>query len=93
MVIIMAGLNTQFKTKYTKQECEECLQWYERHIDELPQSIDPIRALRIPNLQRTVRRLINVLKKRMPEERIFNGEFSILLIIREKLREQGLVKD
>lgn len=89
----MSVVNTQFKAKYTKQECKECFQWFERHFDELPQSLTSIRSMRFTNLPRTVRRMLNVLHNRMPEERIFNGEFSILLLIRQHLIEQEIIKE
>ena len=89
----MAALNTHFKPQFTEQEREECFQWFEQHMNELPQTMLPIRSIRITDLPRTVRRMVDVLRKRMTNDHTFSGEFSFLLLIREKLREGGLVKD
>lgn len=89
----MSIVNNQFKKAYTKQECDECFQWYERHFDELPPSLSSIRSMRIPDLPRTVSRLLDVLRRRMPAERVFNGEFSLLLLIRQHLIDQAIIKE
>ena len=89
----MAVVNTQYKPNFTPQEREECFQWFERHMDELPQTMQSIRSLRIMNLPRTVRRMIDVLRKRMTDDHTFSGEFSILLLIRQALIAEGSVKE
>ena len=89
----MAIVNTQFKANFSPQEREECFQWFERHMDELPQTMQSIRSIRIMNLPKTVRRMIEVLRKRMTGDHTFSGEFSLLLLIREKLIAEGSVKE
>ncbi len=89
----MSIVNTQYKSSFTKQEREECFAWFERHFDELPQTMKSIRSIRVTNLPATVRRMINVLRKRMNEGHTFNGEFSLLLLIRQHLIEEGAVAD
>lgn len=89
----MAAINIHYKKHYTDEEREECFQWFDKHMDQLPQTLEGIRSIRISDLPFTVSRMVSVLRNRMTAGRTFNGQFSILLLIREKLREQGFVKD
>lgn len=85
-------VNTTFKKNYTKQEREECFLWFEQHMNELPQKLYTIPSMRFSDLPKTVNRMISVLRQRMGPDRTFNGEFSILLLIRKHLMENGIIK-
>lgn len=87
------ALNTHYKPNYTEEECEECFQWFEQHMDELPPTLESIRSLRIMDLPHTIRRMINILRHNMGSIRTFGGEFALLQLIREKLIEEGSVKE
>ncbi len=81
----MAGRNTCFKNKYTKAEVEACCDWFMQHMDELPSSLTIDPSLRIPNLPFTVRQIMSHLQDRVPNLTVYNGQFSILLLIKDKL--------
>jgi len=84
----MAAVNTHFKPSYTQEEIEECFQWFEQHMDQLPATLHSIKSMRFNDLPATVARIIKVLRPRMKLGRTFNGEFALLLQIREKVEEE-----
>lgn len=84
----MAARNTHFKTVYTQAEREDCFQWFEEHMEQLPPQLLSIPSMRIHDLPATVKRMIQVLKKHMPDTTTYNGQFALLLFIRQKVMEE-----
>lgn len=87
----MAARNNQFKPIFTDEERKECFQWFEQHMDELPAEFSSIRSIRITDLPNTVRRMMTSLSHRNFSDGTFSGQFSLLLLIRHHLIEDGLL--
>ena len=85
----MAAFNTFYKKKFTPEEIQECLAWFQERMDKLPASLSYDSA-NIPDLPRTVAQMVKVLQRHMNEKGTYNGQFSILLKIRQLLQEQGI---
>lgn len=85
----MTAHNTFFKKSYTQQEINECLDWFRQRLDRLPPSLNfgPIQS---PDLPRTVRRMVTVLHHQMNDKGVYNGQFALLLQIRQLLQESGV---
>lgn len=79
-------VNTLFKKLTTQQEREECFQWFEQHMDALPQQLK-VDCMKIPNVQSTVKRMITVLRKRMDNSGSYEGSFATLRFIQQAVRE------
>ena len=80
--------NTHFKEYYTSQEIEECFQWFEQHMDRLPDSLQLSPSTYFPRLRFSVDAMMQHLRNVMKNHRIYNGEFATLLFIREKVLQQ-----
>ncbi len=79
--------NNHFKQKYTPEETEECFQWFEQHADQLPASLQLSPSMNIPNLRATVEAFVHKLRQQMGSKTAYSGQFAVLLMIREHLRE------
>ena len=82
--------NKFYKPEYTAAECKECFAWFEKRKDILPQRLTVPPSMEIEDLHYTVRKMLIILRKRMPQVKIYNGLFSQLLYIRELLQQQGM---
>ena len=78
--------NTYFKPKTTPEERAECFEWFERHMDRLPQQIE-LPGMTIRDLPRFVNRSIRSLKIHIVQSSLFEGQFSLLQFVRAKLRQ------
>lgn len=87
----MAARNDQFKPTFTVEERQECFQWFEQHMDELPREFHAIRSIRILDLPMTIRCMMTKLSRRSLLDGTFSGQFSLLLLIRRHLIEDGLL--
>lgn len=87
----MAARNNQYKPIFTDEERQECFQWFEQHMDELPQAFNSVRSIRILDLPFTVRRMMTSLSHRNLSDGTFSGQFSLLLLIRRHLIDDGLL--
>ena len=68
------------------KQWEPCYQWFEQNMDRLPASLK-IKGMEIPDLPRTVRRLIEELRAALPKAPIYQGEFTILEKIKEEIQK------
>ena len=84
--------NIYFKPRTTPQERDECFRWYEEHMDRLPKSIK-VKGLNILNLPRFARRSIQSLKVHLNQSSVFEGQFSILRLVQETLRQDPNFED
>ena len=82
-------LNKFYKKQYTKEECNECFQWFEEHMAQLPQQLE-IQSLSFFDIPFMVKRNLIILRKTMPDNTTFNGQFALLLMLRDELKKQGL---
>lgn len=78
--------NTYYKKNVTEREREECFLWFERNIDQLPKQLK-IQGMNIPDLKFTVQRIIQSLRTQMNKTPILLGQFSLLLLIQERVRQ------
>lgn len=76
--------NTHFKKTYTKEEVEECFQWLEQHLDELPTSLRLSPSMNVPDVRATVTLFIHKLRQQMGSKTIYSGQFAVLAMIREQ---------
>ena len=81
----MALHNTFYKKTYTKTDVEECVEWFKQHVDSLPASLTLDSGFVIPNLPFTVQQMIVHLQHRVQGSTVYSGQFSYLLLIRDKL--------
>lgn len=82
-------INQFFKKKYTKEECEACFQWFEAHMDELPAQLQ-VPSMAFSDVPYAAKRNILILRKVMPDNTTYNGQFALLLMLRDELIKQGL---
>lgn len=80
------GLNAFFKKSYTSSEVDECFNWFQQHIDQLPATLSIEGGLIFPDLRNTVNQMMSHLKKRVKGSPVYNGQFSLLLLIRDKVQ-------
>ncbi len=78
--------NTFYKKNTTPAEREELFQWFEQHMQVLPQSIE-IPGLKIPDVPFTARRIIQSLRLHLKNAPIFEGQFSLLKMIQDHVRK------
>ncbi|MBO4802887.1 MAG: hypothetical protein J5545_13655 [Bacteroidaceae bacterium] len=83
----MAAVNTCFKKSYTLEEVKECYEWFQQRMDKLPPSLE-MPAAHIPDLHRTVQRMIKVLQRQMNERGTYNGQFAVLEQMRVILQKE-----
>lgn len=75
-------INNHFKKKTTPQEREECYQWFEQHMDRLPKQLE-IGSMSIDDVPSTAKRFIKIMRNQKADASIFEGQFAVLLLIRE----------
>lgn len=63
------------------------MDWFQQRMSQLPPTLD-FGAAHVPDLPRTVRRMMDILPHRMNDKGIYNGQFSILLQIRQVLQDK-----
>ena len=78
--------NIYFKPKTTPKEREECFQWFEQRMERLPKELS-LKALDIQDLPRFVSRSITSLRGHLPNSAIFEGQFALLRLVQERLRQ------
>lgn len=78
-----------FKKSYTPTEVRECFDWFLQRMDRLPPTLD-FGAAHIGDLPRTVRRMVDVLQRQMNDKGTYNGQFAVLLQIRQVLKDAGI---
>lgn len=74
--------NNHFKKQTTLKEREECYQWFEQHMDSLPKQLE-IGSMSIDDVPKTVKRFIRKMRNQKEDASIFEGQFAVLLMIRE----------
>ena len=85
----MAPVNTFYKKNYTAEEIHECMDWFQQRLSQLPPTLD-FGSAHVPDLPRTVRRMVNVLQNQMNDKGTYNGQFAVLLQIRQVLKDSGI---
>ena len=85
----MAPFNTFYKKKFIPEEFQECMAWFQQRMDKLPPSL-PFGTANIPDLPRTITRIITVLQRQPNEKGTYNGLFANLLQIRQLLQDEGI---
>ena len=73
---------------YSNKEISELAEWYQSHIDNLPDSFQPDEAISYPHLKETVRIIIEQLPN-LEGKPTFCGMVHLYFQLREKLIEQG----
>ena len=76
--------NLYYKKESTPEEREECFTWFEQNMDRLPKTLK-LDALDIQDLPFCVRRLIKSLKIHLVQASIYEGQLSLLRLIRQVL--------
>ena len=84
----MPSRNTFFKPSFTEQERDECMAWFEAHMDELPQGMLIDKSIATNDLKQTVSSMIAVLRNQNVTRRsTYCGYMSILLRIRAMVEQ------
>ncbi len=78
---------TFFKTHYSEKEIAECYAWYEKNMDHLPKKVNLPHGIKVRDVRKAATNIIKHLQKQMRTNSIFNGEFAILLMMREQVRQ------
>ncbi len=78
-----------FKPEYSDAEVAELAKWFETRADRLPQTLQIDDATRSDDLPRTVKAYIKLLTS-VNRKISHSGYMAHLLLIRERLREEGL---
>lgn len=77
-----------FKTKYSKSELNELLQWFETHKTGIPQTLRLNAFTTTSNLPRTIASLTSIIKTHTDGSNIsYNGYIAHLELIRRRLLE------
>lgn len=80
-----------YRPGYKKAEAEEVLGWFRERMERLPRSLQLNEATSTKNLPRTVEALMSVVKSRENMLDVtFSSYMSHLLLIRQRLMEQGM---
>ena len=78
----------QFKARFTEEERQACVQWFERHMDRLPQTMVIDDSMKTDDLPKTVRHLMTFAsKERLGAGSIYSGMFAVLLTIQHNLQQ------
>lgn len=73
----------------TEEVREECYQWFEQHMDELPKHIKLGDGIEIDDVPFTVRNMIQQLRfVKWERNKVYRGNFAFLRWIQEKCKEQ-----
>jgi hypothetical protein len=81
-------INT-FKPKYSLEEIRELVTWFKDRMDKLPETLVLDECSKTDNLQKTVKAFIALLDRDKINP-FWSGYISHFLLIRERLREQGI---
>ena len=82
----LASRNTFFKRLYTEQERNELIQWFEQHIDELPQRMLIDKSIATNDLPKTVKSMTTVLRNQnLVKRSTYCGYMATLLRIRDQI--------
>lgn len=76
------AINNHYKKQTTQQEREECYQWFEQHMDNLPKQLE-MGFMSINDVPRTAKRFIRKMRNQKENASIFEGQFAVLQMIRE----------
>lgn len=78
-----------YKTEYKEEEMQELFEWFEKHKEQLPKTLQIDDATSTSDLPRTVNSFIRLLKglKLTPSNA---GYVAHLMLIRQRLREEGI---
>lgn len=82
-------LNKFYKKNFTQEECDKCFQWFEARMDKLPQQLE-VQSMKFYDLRYVVQRNVRILRRTMPDNPTYSGQFALLLMLREELMKQGL---
>ena len=82
--------NRFYKKEFTPEEYEECFAWFDARMDQLPPSLKLSPALTINDLPSCVRVYVHKLRKQARGNPNYNGQFALLLMMREHLQQLGL---
>ncbi len=78
-----------FKTKYSQAELDELFAWFDSRMDRLPESLQVDEATYSVNVRETVSAYIRTIKNCELTVSL-NGYVSQLMLIRERLKQEGL---
>ena len=81
-----------FKAEYEASELQELFEWFEKHMEQLPRELQLDDATYTRDLPRTVRSYVHLLQN-MRRTISQGGYVAHLMLIRERLRDEGLIKD
>lgn len=80
-----------YKPSFTRAEAEEILAWFGERADRLPQTLTLNTSTVSDNLPYTVKSLSNVVRLHLDGlDATFSSYLSHLLLIRQRLTEQGI---
>lgn len=79
----------KYNSDYTIAFRDKQLKWFEERMDKLPKSLQYTSFAYTADLPLTVRGLMNILRTNQPNV-AFSGYMETLLLIKDKLQEQGL---
>lgn len=75
----------------TPEVRDDCYQWCEQHLDELPKSLALGDGMYISDVRSTVQSLMTQLKAiNWERAKIYRGTFALLSWIRQKCMDQGI---
>ena len=81
-------INT-FKPKYSLEEIQDLVKWFKERMDRLPATLVLDECTKTDDLPKTVKAFIALLDREKINP-FWSGYISHLLLIRERLREQGI---
>lgn len=79
----------KYKRKFTDEEIQDLIEWMERNLENLPQSLQFNKATFIPDLKDTVVKYIDLVHQHK-DDPAFNGQIFQLFVMRDLLIKQGL---
>lgn len=77
----------EYKKHYTDKEVQTLSAWFEQHMDKLPQSLQVDKATYMPDLRRTVRFYLDIMKEHK-DNPTYAAQIFLLFKIREMLEEK-----
>ena len=77
-----------FKPKYTKKEINDLLEWFRKRTAQLPETLRLSKSTYTKDLKRTVNAYVSLLSQDEIKPS-WNGYIAHLMLIRERLKEQG----
>ncbi|MBO4906877.1 MAG: hypothetical protein J5486_07575 [Bacteroidaceae bacterium] len=76
-----------FKPTYTTEERQECIEWFNQHMDKLPTKLRLNKSSVSHDLPYTVKRLILLQSHASADSSVYSGYTANLMLIRQRLRE------